>query len=41
MNGVWRNVWPQVGTEFHDFDAEEEIGSSRHAIIDKARILSV
>jgi hypothetical protein len=41
MNGVWKNIWPDIGIDFHDFNAEEEIGSSRHAIIDMARILSV
>jgi hypothetical protein len=40
MNGVWRNVRSDTGTDFRDFDAEEEIGSSRHAVIDVARILS-
>jgi hypothetical protein len=41
MNGVWRNIWPNIGTDVHDFDAEEEFGSSRHSIIDMVRILSI
>jgi hypothetical protein len=36
MNGVWRNIWPDFAN-FHGFDSEEEIGSSRCAIIYKAR----
>jgi hypothetical protein len=32
MNGVWRNIWPDV-LNFHGFDPGEVIGSSRCAII--------
>jgi hypothetical protein len=39
MNGVWRNIWPDVATDFHDFEPEEEISNSRRAIIDMARSL--
>jgi hypothetical protein len=38
VNGVWRNIFPDVVTDFHGFDDDgEEIGSLRRAIIDMAR----
>jgi hypothetical protein len=36
MNGVWRNIWPDIVTNFHGSNPEEEIGSSRHSIVDMA-----
>jgi hypothetical protein len=37
MNGVSRNMWPDVVTDFNGFDPEEEIDSSRHAIVGISR----
>jgi hypothetical protein len=39
MNGVWRKIWPDVVTDFHGFEPEEEISNSRRAIIDMAMSL--
>jgi hypothetical protein len=39
MNEVWRKIWPDVVTDFHGFEPEEEINNSRHAIVDMARSL--
>jgi hypothetical protein len=39
MNGVWRNIWPDVVTDFHGFDPEEEIGNLRYTIIEIARTI--
>jgi hypothetical protein len=36
---VWRKIWPDVVTDFHGFEPEEEISNSRCAIIDMARSL--
>jgi hypothetical protein len=37
MNRVWRYIWPDVVTDFHGFDPEEEIGKSSCAIIDMVK----
>jgi hypothetical protein len=37
MNGVQRNIWPDIVTDFHGFEPEEKIRNSRCAIIDMGR----
>jgi hypothetical protein len=37
MSGVWRNIWPDVATDFYGFDPEEETGNSKCAIVAMAR----
>jgi hypothetical protein len=39
MIGVWENILPDVVTDFHGFDPEEEIRNSRHPIVVVARTL--
>jgi NH3-dependent NAD+ synthetase len=39
IDGAWRNIWPDVVTDFHGFEPEEEISNSRRAIVDMARSL--
>jgi hypothetical protein len=39
MNGVWRKIWPDVVTDFHGFEPEEEISNSRRAVVDMVRSL--
>jgi glutamate synthase domain-containing protein 3 len=39
MNGVWSKIWPDVVTDFHGFEPEEEISNSRRVIVDMARSL--
>lgn len=39
MNGICRNILPDVVTDFHGFDPEEEIEESRYPIVDMARTI--
>jgi hypothetical protein len=34
MNGAWRKIWPDVVTDFHGFEPEEDISNSKRVVVD-------